>query len=97
MDTVTMVRNIQALIDVYGLENVERTVAFIRDISATSVSVMDHNGKIVAKITLKQHAELKQMYHPDNFIMTIKKLREMTGIGLKEAKDGVEVMFNRRG
>ncbi len=41
-------------------------------------------------------AEVERLVHEKQLIMAIKVYRELTGVGLKEAKDAVEAIRDRR-
>jgi valyl-tRNA synthetase len=89
-----VVGDLSDLIEKYGLDAIRHTLAFIENFpSSITFSYKEYysdQGTVVS-LTPVQFAELRRQYENGKCkIQAIKWLRELTSIGLKEAKDAVE-------
>lgn len=100
MSIVNLINDIQDLIERYGIERVKETVFFLDRIStipSNMITLRAYTGFTV-NVTAAQFNELNELMNatPSAFITAIKRLREMTGIGLKDSKDTIETTFKNR-
>lgn len=90
MDANALLKDVLDLTSRYGVENVKATLIYIEKINSTSnVRTLVVKGNYYGALTDKQYQEVFSLSKSEK-INAIKKLREYTGLGLKEAKDVVE-------
>lgn len=88
-----IIADVQNLIDKYGLSNVRNAVEFIGNLQEVLITLYDESHTYSCKISANKYAEIKSLSNGGYKIEAIKTLREATGIGLKEAKDIVEALY----
>lgn len=92
---IDLVRQVSDLVDAYGYDAVNSTLQFVNTFPNKSYTRIGdwHTGTYVT-ITNEQFNQVRDAYRGNggqtNKISAIKLLRDMTNIGLKEAKDIVE-------
>lgn len=89
---IDLIKSLSCLIEDYGIDAVTCSLEFIRGFPCKieTIRIGYWRTDVYVTITRDQFNELRVDYNLGNKIMTIKKLREMTQIGLKDAKDIVE-------
>lgn len=97
-----IVADVNQLVERYGLNAVQHTLNFLAQLPInlpSPIVVTDYAGhKTFITLTAMQFAELKRQYGnepPYNKIQAIKWLREVTSLGLKEAKDAVDLLHDQ--
>lgn len=93
-----LVMKLEQLINEYGADTVRNGFEFVTTFNtqARIIVVRDATGLVTCELTREQYMKVYDAYVPNpgspytNKIQAIKALREITGIGLKEAKDVVE-------
>jgi ribosomal protein L7/L12 len=94
MDYSAVVRDVQYLVSQYDLETVQLALNFIRDYPQTNIKFVNDGYGHTWKITKDQFKQVMTTYvNGQQKISAIKLFREITGCGLKEAKDAVEYMI----
>lgn len=96
---VLVVADVHELVERYGLNVVRHALTYLESFPInipSPIIVTDYEGhKTVVNLTAAQFAELQKQYGKGpsyNKIQAIKWLRELTSLGLKEAKDAVELL-----
>lgn len=100
MNVVNLLEDVQKVLDKYGIDRVKETILFLDRVSSrpsNHVVLRAYTGAYVT-ITTAQFDELNNYVTsvPSEYITAIKKLREFTGTGLKEAKDIIETTFKNK-
>lgn len=92
---IFVVRDLQVLIKEYGMGEVEHAFKYIRDYPSTKkVQFTDGFGNFW-DMSEKQTYDITTAYANGNGkIQAIKLFRDITGCGLKEAKDAIEKYFD---
>lgn len=99
LNPALVVADVNELVERYGLNVVQHTLDFIAQFPInlpSPIVITDYEGhKTVVTLTAAQFTELKRQYGDGpsyNKIQAIKWLRELTSLGLKEAKDAVDML-----
>jgi ribosomal protein L7/L12 len=92
-DHILVLADVTNLIDKYGIERVQYALDYIANYPKAK-SLTHTYGKFT--LTNDQHERIVDTYAGGNqFIQAIKVFREITNCGLKEAKEAIEIKFNR--
>jgi len=93
---IDVVADVNALVNKYGLLAIRHTLSFIESFPITiKHAIRDVEGNEIS-ITREQLAQIRSVYSayaPYNKIQAIKRYRELTYVGLKEAKNAVEALI----
>ena len=86
------VLDVIALVDKYGIDAAKHTVDYVANFPAVvGQYTFSLGGSSKVHLTEKQFQTVKAAYANGlNKIQAIKTFREITGVGLKEAKDAIE-------
>lgn len=92
-DHILVLADVTNLVDKYGIERVKYALDYIAGYPEAK-SITHKYGQFT--LTNDEHNRVVEMYAGGNqFIQAIKLFREITGCGLKDAKEAIEVKFNR--
>lgn len=94
MSKASLVADVEMLVSRWGVDSVRKALEFVAGFSddPSFVLAYDYDGG-EHKITSAQYNELRVIYRDIGKIRSIKRIREMLGLGLREAKAAIEYLF----